>query len=169
MLNNWKPGDLVSCQSADVLGPCIRWAQRRGGYSFWEDNHVAVLYEKQPDGDWTVLQATAHGVTDDGLLSDITPRGSHEVISLPLSCDRAKFLSYLKAHVGDRYSWLSVLSCAADILLPESVDLRRAGTFMCSGLVANALQYGGFPPTVGLADSYMTMPCEVVAMVRAGR
>jgi hypothetical protein len=160
-------GDLIFCHSKGLIGSGIRWAQRRlrnvGEEHKW--NHVAVLHEQLPDGDWTVIQADAHGVRSDDRLSTIAPGGVYEIRPLPDSVNRKLFMEFLLIQTGAKYGYLSILSVALDLFLPESICLRKNGTWICSGLVAGALWFGGFPKMLDVTDLYTVVPAEIASWV----
>lgn len=162
-----KQGDLVFCHSKGLIGAGIRFCQRRirniGEEHKW--NHVAVLNEQLPDSDWTVIQADAKGVRDSDRLSTIAPGGIYEIKSLPQNLDPVKFVGFLKMQVGAKYGYLSILSVALDLFLPESICLRKNGTWICSGLVAGALWFAGFPKMVDVTDLYTVVPAEIASWV----
>jgi hypothetical protein len=156
-----EPGDVVLCHSEGIVGSAIRWAQRRE-YSgaFSQYNHVAII-DRIEDGVAYIIQAEAAGVTNDKQLESVAPGGTYRVIPLPESVDKDKFLEFARSQVGALYGFTTILSCALDVLLPESICLRKYGTWICSGLVAAALMYGGFKPTQGWGDIYTTFPSEI--------
>jgi len=157
-----KPGDLVLCHSKGILGRAIRVAEKRlqdSSYSEW--NHIAILDRLAEDGDWIVIQAEAKGVTNDKKLSSVAPGGRYQVIPLPIQADRQKLLKFARAQVGDRYSWLSIFSCAFDMWLPDAICLRHGNTWICSGLAAAALWFAGFEPLMRLNDVYTCTPAEI--------
>lgn len=157
-----QAGDIVVCTSKGLIGASIRWAQKRSGEKDWDKNHVAVLNE-QVGNDWTVIQADAAGVTDNELLSTIAPGGSYSIINLPSTIDRGRFLTFLRTQVGSKYGYLSIVSCSFDMWLPDAICLRRADTWICSGLVAGALWFCGFPAAADWHDLYTVTPAEITA------
>lgn len=162
-----QAGDIVACTSDGFLGASIRYAQKRDGLVRWDINHVAALHEPMGD-DWSVYQAESKGVTGSGLLSTITPGGRHFVIPFPdAEADRGKFLEYLDRQVGDEYSWMSVASCAVDIVLPDAICLRRSWTLICSGYLATGLMYAGYPKVARVGDIYTVMPAQLVEILIA--
>lgn len=156
-----KPGDIVLCHSKGIVGSAIRWAQRRD-YSevFSQYNHVAILDRCEGDV-WYIIQAEAAGVTSDKTLESVAPGGAYRIIALPSSVDQGKFLEFARSQVGARYGFTTILSCAMDVLLPESVCLRKYGTWICSGLVAASLMFSGFKPVQGWGDIYTVFPSEI--------
>jgi hypothetical protein len=157
----YKPGNLVLCHSAGILGAAIRIAERRlqdSRYAEW--NHVAVL-DRFVDGEWYVIQAEASGVTDDKKLSSVAPGGNYQIIPLPIGADRMKLLKFVRAQVGDKYSWLSIFSAAFDMWLPEAICLRKGDTWICSGLAAAGLWFAGYEPLMKLNDVYTCTPAEI--------
>jgi len=163
-----KAGDLVLCHSTGILGRAIRIAEKRLQNSqFSEWNHIAIL-DREVDGEWYVIQAEAHGVTNDKKLSSVAPGGRYEVITLPAGVDVDKVLTFARAQVGDAYSWLSILSCAFDMWLPQAICFRRGDTWICSGLAAAALWFGGFEKMVHLNDVYTCTPAEIAQFCTQG-
>ena len=160
-----NPGDLVFCHTKGVIGASIRWAQKfmpSSKYSKW--NHVAIL-DRCVDDKWYLIQAQPKGVTDNLTLEESAFGGTYEVIKLPASVDREKVLKFARSQVGLKYSYLSILSCAVDNILPDAICLRKSKTWICSGLVAGALWYGGFYKVMELSDMYSTTPAEVAEAV----
>jgi hypothetical protein len=167
-----KQGDIVLCTSKGLIGAGIRWVQHRkrkhylippinGQDKWWQFNHIAVVNEDMGNGQWTIFQAEARGVTDYRLLNTVSPGGRYQVIALPDSVDRDKFIEFLDSQVGKRYGFMSVLSCFVDLILPDKICLRRNDTWICSGLVAGALWYGGFPGSYIWPDLYTVVPAEI--------
>lgn len=156
-----KAGDLVFCTSKGILGRAIRFAQKHDNEVDWKRNHVAVLSHQDEAGNWYVIQAEAKGVTNDKLLESVAPGGSYEVVELPIAVFRVNFLEFLNSQVGSSYSWLSILSCAVDMFLPDTICLRRSKTWICSGLVAGALWYCTYPEAKGWGDLYTATPAQV--------
>ena len=156
-----QAGDLVICHSRGILGKAIRWAQRRlpdKRYSKW--NHVAVL-NKVVDGQWTIIQAQTKGVTDTMTLDKLYQRSDYEIVEIPEYVDRALELDFLRSQVGQEYGWLSIVSCAFDMVLPDKVSVRSSGTWICSALAGAALWYGGFEPAQKWPDLYTLTPAEL--------
>ncbi len=162
-------GDIVWCTSHTLVGAAIRYAQRRDGEADWDVNHIAIVNEAvEGTTDFTVIQAETHGVTSNKLLSTITPLGRHLVIPFPDDrADRERFMAMVSSKVGDHYSWLSVASAAFDMVLPDAVDLRRGGTFDCSGLAAYGLLYAGFAPLTNVPDIYTVTPARLATLLRS--
>jgi hypothetical protein len=167
-----KQGDIVICTSSGLIGAGIRWVQHRsrkhylvppidGRDKWWQYNHIAVINEQQADGTFTIFQAEARGVTDYRLLDTVAPGGTYQVIPLPDCVDRDKFLEFLRGQVGKHYGYMSILSCFVDLILPDKICLRQSDTWICSGLVAGALWYGGFPGAYTWPDLYTVVPAEI--------
>jgi hypothetical protein len=161
--NDWIAGDLVFAHSTGIIGKAIRFAERIRGKGGDNWNHVAVLSRRAADGTWYIFQAEAAGVTDDKTLDSVAPGGHYEVVPLPLEVDRFSFYLFIHSQVGAKYGFLSILSCAVDIIIPDSICLRQAKTWICSGLVAAGLLAGDYRPAQDWAmkDLYTTMPSEI--------
>ena len=160
-----NPGDLVFCHTKGVIGASIRWAQKfmpSSKYSKW--NHVAIL-DRFVDGKWYLVQAQPKGISDNLTLEQSAFGGTYEVVQLPSTVDRERVLKFVRSQVGLKYSYLSILSCAFDNILPDAICLRKSKTWICSGLVAGALWYGGFPKAMEWPDLYSITPSEVAGAV----
>lgn len=160
-----KAGDLVLCHSTGIIGKGIRWAQRNlenSHFSQW--NHVAILDRKMGD-EWYVIQAEASGVTNDKPLSSVAPGGKYEIVPLPDDVDENLFLHFVRSQVGSSYGFLTILSCAMDMFLPDSVCLRRNNTWICSGLVAGGLWFSGFLEATRWGDLYTITPAEIAQVI----
>lgn len=157
---DWRPGDLGWAHRGGLLPAAIRFAERRDGEdSQW--SHVFAL-DRFEDGVWYVVQADSRGVSNSCKLDEVAPGGRYEIVTFPdEQADRSKFLEFMRAEIGDRYSWLTILSCAIDMALPDVICLRRAQTWICSGLLAAALTYAGYSPLINLPDLYTTTPSEI--------
>lgn len=164
-----ESGDLVFCTSKGLIGASIRWAQRREFSEIYSQyNHVAIL-DRGVDGEWYVIQAEASGVTNDKKLDSVAPGGKYKVVSLPGGVDRAKFLEFARSQVGSSYGFTTILSCALDILLPDRICLRKSGTWICSGLAAASLMYGGFIGAQGWPDLYTVIPSDIASAIALSR
>jgi len=163
-----QTGDLVFCHTTGLIGRAIRVAQYFDGdgkFSKW--NHVAILDRQDSDGKWFVIQAEPKGVTDDKYLDDVAPGGNYEIVPLPQGCDRSKFLEFARFQVGFSYGFITIFSCAIDILLPNSICLRKANSWICSGLAAGSLWFAGFEPAKSWPDLYTRTPAQIARICRA--
>ena len=160
-----KAGDVVLMHTNGFMGRAIRFAQRRVMESRWTNfNHVGILHEKVGK-DWTVIQAQPQGITAHGLLSEMAPDGNYEIIPLPKVVKAADVLSFARQQVGKEYGFASAASVAVDMILPKQVCLRKADTWICSGLVMGALWYAGLPEALHVDDLYSITPAEVAAIL----
>ena len=163
-----KPGDIVV---TDVGGywyhPLIEFGQRvrygnKSG-SFTGFTHAAIVYSE--DGD--LIEAlgtgverthisryanTVHAVLDTGL----DDRDREQAVNFALSVADAR----------REYGWITIASIAFSLLTGSKLTVSRAGTAICSGLVAEALAHGGEifdnPPS-------HVMPAELAARYWNGR
>ena len=158
-------GDLAFCHSNGIVGKAIRFAQRHdkdGKDAQW--NHVAVL-DRCIDGTWYVIQAEAHGVTNDKPLSTV---GEYEIVPFPAHANRTKFIEFVSSKVGSKYGFLTILSIALNMILPDKVIFRKAGTYICSGLVSVGLNYAGFAPVCASSDLYSVTPARTARYISEG-
>lgn len=93
-------------------------------------------------GENGIVQATLKGVTDN---QPINPKWEYVLVTPP--CDVEKMMEFLEAQVGIKYSWLTILSIAFDILtwnwVPSLMNSYRP-SWICSGLACESLRYGGW-------------------------
>jgi hypothetical protein len=154
-------GDLVFCSNKGLIGAAIRFAQRRNHEVDWERNHVCIL-DSFINGVWYVLQAEpGGGITNDKPLLTIAVGGTFEVLPLPVTIDREKFIEFQRSKLGIEYSFSSILSDAVSMFLPERLYFRWGKGLVCSGLVALALLYAGFEPMTEVEDLYSQTPAQV--------
>ena len=137
-----QSGDIGFARTNGFYGHLIRlgeWLKLRK--SEW--NHMFIVDCPALGGDWYLIQATLQGVTHSGLLSEI--KGSYITMAPP--CDREKVLQFARKQVGTRYSFLTILSIAFDILswnwVPSLMNSYRP-SWICSGLACESLRYGGW-------------------------
>lgn len=163
-----RAGDVGFAHTTGIIGRAIRfgeWIRGRSHASTW--NHAFILDRPAENGDWYIIQAEAKGVTNDKLLSQVAPGGHYQVVPSP--SNPADLLVFARAQVGAKYGIVTILSCVLDILLPDSICLRRSNTWICSGLVAASLMYAGWDTTINMAkkDIYTMMPSEVFTALTA--
>ncbi len=151
-MNPASTGVIGFAHTDNIFGRAIRFAERRDGEEgYW--NHVFASRDGELDS--PVIQAEIHGVTDDKPLNTV---GEYTLVALPETADPDRFFSFLDAQVGDHYGFLSITSDAFGLYLPEDVCYRQAGTWVCSGLIAGALWYAGWPPAMCIPDLYSVRP-----------
>ena len=155
---DYQPGDIGFARTSGIMGRAIRYAERREGLDdSW--NHAFALSHKDDAGNWVVVQAEIKGVTNFRTLDKVAPGGKIEIYPFPdATASRSQFLEFLDGQVKDDYSWLSIISCVLDMVLPQQICLRRAFTWICSGLIAAGLTFAGYPEMVKNPDLYTTTP-----------
>ena len=152
-----KPGWVVFAHSDGIAGRLIRFGEmlrwRRG--SHW--NHAAVL--SRYDGEqWWVIQADIRGVNE----APLSSVGQYTIIAPPQGCDPLAVLQFAQEAVRakSKYGLLSILSIAVDIITPNWFpEVRRDNTWICSGLVGEALRFGGWLHNWG--SVYTVTPSEL--------
>lgn len=167
-----RPGDLVFCHSAGIVGGAIRLAEsfRRD----WDDdhlaseqpgdewNHVAVLSScvgaSHNPFNWWVIQAEGRGVTE-SLLGDVAPDGRYEIVRLPTGCEPARVLAFMRLALGDRYGFVTIASIVATLLSPRFFNVMAPGTWICSAVAAEALRFAGW--LHDWPDIYQVSPAEL--------
>jgi hypothetical protein len=149
-----QPGDFVLIHGNGFISRAIRFGQRlrvRKPFNYW--NHAAVVMGGLSDGGLLVIEAGAHGVQ----WGKVIPGPDAQVVSAPGGLAACGFA---KAAVGRRYGFLTIASIILDLLTPRFIDVKRPGTFICSGLVARALEHGGYILPMGW-DPDQVMPAEL--------
>ena len=157
-----QAGSLVFCHNTNIVGRAIRWGEwlrfRKGDFY----NHVATLETPVPlsDGDWFVIEALGSGVTDLGRLSSIVaPGGTYTIVPAPSAVDTAKQLAFLRAQVGQRYGFLTIVSIIASLLTPAFINVMLPNTWICSAVAAEALRAGGW--LHNWPDLYQVNPAQL--------
>jgi hypothetical protein len=162
----WRPGDIGFSHNVGIVASGIRFAEKRDGELDADINHTFALYKKDENGEWLVIQAELGGVTNKRKLSEVAPKGKLRIHSFPDAlADRQKFLTFLEAQVNEDYSLLSIFSNAIDMYLPDAICLRRAFTWICSGLIGSGLLFAGYEPMIRLPDFYTTTPAKVESLL----
>ncbi len=166
-MSEWKAGDIGFSRGKDIMAAAIRFAERRDGEPD-EFNHVFMLDHLDDNQEWVVIQAQLRGVTDTCRLSEVSPGGVIEVVPFPdADADRARFVEFMRAQVGDEYSLMAIASNVFDMVLPDIICLRRANTWICSGLVAGGLLYAGYAPIINIPDLYTITPGAIQVLLNA--
>ena len=164
--SEYKPSDIVLCHGTGVLPWLIRAFQairyRKGNERHW--NHAALLVRPHPDadGDWIIVEAEARGAQ----YAYLSSLGEYEVLSCGLD-DRGRDLSvdFAELTLGAKYGVLTIASIVVNLCTPVFWQVTRPGTFICSGLVAHALEHGGyFFPLKWEADE--VMPADLAFLFR---
>jgi hypothetical protein len=140
-----QPGDIGWAHTNDLMGKLIRVGESLRGKRGSEWNHQFIVDSPVVgEDDWYVIQATIHGVTDTGRLSEfptfVTKRPPHEA-------DAAKILLFARTQVGVNYGFLTILAIAIDIVTWDwfpSFRGARNQSWICSALVEESLRYAGW-------------------------
>jgi hypothetical protein len=139
-----KPGDAVFAHTQDLYGWIIRVAQRIRWRRGHEWNHMAIVVQVDPDG--TVWCLQMHRRCELTRLKDIAPGGYVKMVPCPENVDATRAVEYANTQRETHYAVLTVISIFINLFLPRffQFDLLRAGTLMCSGLVARSWEHGGW-------------------------
>ena len=162
---NYTAGSLVFAHGKGAISQAIRfgeWLRWRGGAKW---NHVAI-FDRCVNGQWYVIQAEGKGVTDDKTLESVGE--SYEVLPCPQGIHPEEILHFARRQVGTKYGWATIASIIVDILTPERICLRKAGTFICSGLAATALLFAGWDTVIdsAKADIYQVSPAALYLLLQ---
>jgi hypothetical protein len=131
-------GDLVFFDSPGKVAWALKVAQRirwRGN-----KNHVAWL-DRFENGSWYIGQAEGSGVTIDKKLElGIWDR----VTNLPPGCSHSLTLEFLRAQVGRKYGFLTIVSIFLTLLSPKFVNVMAPDTWICSAVIGEGVRFGGW-------------------------
>lgn len=130
-------------------------------------SHVALMHFDTEVNDWVLYEALGRGVVRrEG--DDAVQRSQEAVATKWLKVerlDRKQMRFWLEQHVGRSYSFIGFLTAGlTSVGLPAPV-LALNGEYICSGLVATALQIAGcFNP---LLDPRLETPQSLAARLEA--
>jgi len=142
------PGDIGFAHTHGWMGKLIRlgeWLRFKRG-SEWNHQFV-VSDEVDVDGTPFVIQATLRGVTDTARLDQVAPGGRYITMAPPDACDRHELLVFMKSQVGIRYSLMTILAIAIDIVTWDWFPAFRGArkpSWICSALVNEAMRFSGW-------------------------
>jgi len=136
-----EPGDFILVHGSSFFSRLIRLgealrvhgADRR--YTYW--NHAAL--STRPDGD--LIEATGHGVRR-AKLSEYTPMDYQLVRISATEADRKEAVHFAEwaLDARSRYGWATIASITLSVLTGCKFAFFVEGEFICSGLVARALE-----------------------------
>ena len=133
-----RPGDLVFFAGRGVGAACIRFSQHRrvaGRYARW--THVAIIESVSP---LTVIESTTRGVRR----STAIARGEETAIARIGLLDPSRVLGFARERVGKSYGFLDILSIGLGLLTGGKLVFVLDGSYICSQLVAEALERAGY-------------------------
>lgn len=143
-----SPGDIGFSHNRGLMARLIRLGEWLKGHGSEWNHQFIVSDQVDVDGCPFVIQATLRGVTGTARLDMVAPKGGKYVTMWPpQGVNRDRVLEFGKKQVGIKYSWLTILADAIDILtwnwVPALMNSYRP-SWTCSGLVMEALRYGGY-------------------------
>jgi hypothetical protein len=159
------PGDIGLSRGTGLVCGLIRLGERIHHPTtacYW--NHAFIFVEPTEGGDdWHIIQASAEGVE----WSLASQRDTYCALDSQLD-DRGRELAinFCVVMVGQKYGWVAITSIVLNLATPAWVQFNRPGTFICSGLVAHALEHGGLIlPSNWEADE--VMPADLAVLFNA--
>jgi len=156
-------GDLVFAHTDGIVGRAIRIAESlrwKGGSLF---NHVAIVNRIDEMGVY-VVQATPRGVTDEQTIEQMCPTGRFILVEPPPVVDRDQLVQFARMQVGSKYGFVTIFSVLIDIITPNWFPaLRRANSWICSGLAAESLRAGGW--LHNWPDIYLVTPAQLFQVI----
>lgn len=115
------------------IGQAIRFRGKRNRYAYW--NHVALFV----DDIGTIVEALGTGVSQ-GAVTKYNGTQRTIVRIDASAADREEAATFAKECVGARYGGLTIISIALSLLTGTKLSFSVDGQFICSGLVARALE-----------------------------
>lgn len=152
MLLKPRPGDMLLTGGSGLIASSIEWAEaRRYGRDAPEArwSHAALLVSSSGD----LIEATSRGMTK-GSLATYTGR-PHAIWRPPYpqgGADRA--VHTIACMLGEPYGYLEIIALALAFATQTRWRFMQAGTRICSGAVAEALQAGGIDMIPANADTW---------------
>jgi hypothetical protein len=138
-------GDIGWAHTNGLMGKLIRIGESLRGKRGSEWNHQFIVGSPVPDeDDWYVIQATIHGVTDTGKLSEFP---KYVTKRPPKEAEPAKILLFARTQVGVEYGFFTIFGIAIDIVTWDwfpSFRGARKQSWICSALVEEALRFAGW-------------------------
>ena len=158
-------GSLIFCDSPDIMGSVIRFAQLLRWRAAAQFNHVAIARESGTNP--SVIQASINGVTGTQHLTDLEG-GKICIVPPPIGFNVDWIIEFAESQLSDDYGWLTLFGEALSILSPSWLQFQvgRDSTWICSSLVAEAWRCGGFIHNWG--SIYSVAPAQLAIAVGVG-
>lgn len=137
----FTPGDFILTHQELWTSRIIQWGQglRIHGedrkYTYW--NHAAIIV----DEGGKLVEALGRGVCSTNI-SNYKYNEYHLVRIVATDDDRVQMINFAKTIIGMPYGFLTILSIALKLITGGKVNLSFENDFICSGLVAQALERG---------------------------
>jgi hypothetical protein len=142
-ITQFEPGDFILTHGHGFFSGMIRFGEalrvhgedKEYDYSYW--NHAALI----ATSDGGLIEATGRGVKP-AKLSDYTPRDVQLVRIQATEADRREVVAFAEWVLKSRasYNWPTIASIALTVLTGCKLAFFVDGEFICSGLVARALE-----------------------------
>jgi len=153
------PGDFILVSTTGFLARCIRFGQffryhgEMRSYAHW--NHTAMII----DADGTIVEAAGRGVRVRNI-SEYKENEYYLVNTRLNKQSREQTVAAAKSFIKDKYSFLTILSIAIQLVTGIELQISLGNTVICSGLVSQALWAGGI---VFKNNPYLQMPADLAA------
>jgi hypothetical protein len=157
-----RAGDLVLAHGTGIISKIIRFGQwlrpSWRPYRYW--NHTAIVVAEL-DGVVKCVQMARR--CEIVTLDEVAPGGRVQVRSIPDGVDRLRAVDWAlqQARAGRRYSFLTIISIALQLITPKwlNVDFHdNHPALICSALVARAWEHGGWDCP---SDPFQITPAEL--------
>lgn len=163
--NNIRPGDAVFFKTRTLYGAVIRFGQALRWWKYRQWNHMAIVSKIDKDGQIWVIQMARH--CEEIKIEEVAPKGKIKFIAAPEEVSRINAVEYARRKLGTDYGVMTIVSIAINLALPDQIvfDIHRAGTLICSALVAEAWEHGDWECPV---DSGQITPAEFDGVMGGG-
>lgn len=159
-----EPGDFLLVASRTFRGRLIRWGQERRirgadrKYVKW--THAALIV----DSDGTLIEAVGAGVRQHSI--EQYEQDEYLVVRIVADPDdRAEMVDFARWALNKPYNRLATVSIALSLLTGSRIAFFVDGQFVCSGLVARALERTG---RIFDRDPAHIAPADLAKYYRAG-
>lgn len=137
-----KPGDVLLVSGHSIEDWAIRLAQERrdGKQALW--SHVALIVAVT-DGGQIIEAAGTHGVRR----NTVSAYSHVKTAILPITAtdeQRAAAIAFAESQLGHRYDFADLAFVGLNLLLNDPISCQINGTWICSQLVAEALERAGY-------------------------
>ena len=153
----YVPGDFILVSTKGILAKLIRCGQfiryhgKMRPFAHW--NHTAMVISESGD----IIEAVGRGV----VISNINDYSDVEYyyVSTKLNKQsRDQAIASANSFLKDKYSWMTIISIAIELLTGIRVQFTQSNTMICSSLVGQSLWAGGI---IFDSNPYQMMPADL--------
>jgi len=153
----YVPGDFILVSSKGILAKLIRFGQfiryhgKMRPYSYW--NHTAMIISESGE----IIEAIGRGVVI-SKIEDYSDVEYYYVSTKLNKQSREQAVASANSFLKDKYSWMTIISIAIELLTGVKVQVTQSSTMICSSLVGQSLWAGGI---IFDSNPYQMMPADL--------